>query len=211
MDRVCKKCGDHFDGQSRDTRCPKCRKIQEKILREKTCTVCGRTYETYGTRSLYCPECGDEQRRARYAEYWRRKSSGKVRPVGSKDICAICGCEYTVNGGLQRFCAECAKKRRSEAARHDYYNGGAEARKRRTSNRAVADAICIVCGKPFPLDGERDKCCSEACLRQRVKQLSAQYREEQPELYKERWESWYSENKDEYLRKKKLRNSGGNR
>lgn len=205
MDRLCKKCGEHFDGQSRDTRCSKCRKIQEKILREKICTVCGKTYETCGTRSVYCPECSIEQKRLRGVEFWRRKSAGKVRAIGSKDICASCGCVYTVSGGLQRFCTDCAKKRKNDASLLAYYNGGLEARKRRTANRVVATANCIVCGRPFPLDGARDRCCSEACLQQRAQQLRAKHREEHPELYKELWESWYAENKEEYLRKKKFR------
>ena len=84
-----------------------------------------------------------------------------------------------------------------------YYNGGAEQRRARTDSRAIATANCIVCGKPFPLDGARDKCCSEECLRIRARQLTALHYQEHTEQYKERWQQWYAENKEEYLEKKK--------
>lgn len=204
MDRICSTCGAHFEGQSKDTRCQKCRLIPTKVLRKKICKICGKTYETYGTRSLYCESCAAERRKANNAEYQRRKRQGKTRELGSIDTCERCGMEYIVCGGMQRFCQDCAKERRSEAALDDFYNNfGKEKREARINSRVIATATCIVCGKPFLLDGKREKCCSEECMQIRKKQLCAQYRDDNPKVYAEKWEKWYSENKQSYLEKKK--------
>ena len=174
-----------------------------RALRTKVCADCGKSYETYGTRSFYCPDCSEARKRIARAECRKRKAAGKTRPIGSKDICERCGAEYTVEGGLQRYCPDCAKKRTNEYCLERFYNGGAEQSRARTDSRAIATANCIVCGKPFLLDGARDKCCSEECLRIRARQLTALHYQEHTEQYKERWQQWYAENKEEYLEKKK--------
>lgn len=174
-----------------------------RVLRAKTCRDCGKSYETYATRSFYCPDCAAARKQKAVAEYKQRKKVGNTRPIGSMDKCEACGSEYIVDGGLQRYCPACAKQRTNEYCLDRFYNGGAEQRKARTEARAISEANCIVCGKPFPLDGKRDKCCSEECLRIRAQQLTALHYREHAEQYKERWKKWYSENKEAYLKKKK--------
>lgn len=205
MDRICSQCGEHFNGQSKDTRCPACRKSPVKILRTKTCAACGREYQTFATRSFYCPECAAERKKIANIECKRRKAAGKSRAIGSEDVCVVCGKKYKVEGGLQRYCPDCAHERRNKYALERFYNGGAEQRKARMDARVIATANCVVCGNPFPLDGKRLKCCSKECLDVRRKQLTAAYYQINLQKYKKLWSEWYKKNKDRYLANKKLR------
>lgn len=171
MERICSECGAHFEGYSRDIRCPKCRKIHHKIARTNVCKDCGEPYQTYGPRSYYCPDCKQERKRKSWAEQHRRARAGKNRTLGSTDFCEICGAEYTVKSGLQKYCPECQRKKISERSMSYYNRVGAEKRDKRVKSRSIATGHCIVCGKPFPLDGNRDKCCSPECLEARKIQL----------------------------------------
>lgn len=197
MDMICTKCGAHFSGNKRDSRCPACRKFASRTLFTRTCKQCGRDYETYGPRSYYCPDCAEERKRATSRESKRRMKSGAGRPIGGTDICQICGKPYIIASGLQRYCPECAaeklKEDDRERALQRYYSGGKERRDELTASSIKAPpkiAICAVCGKPFAVDGPRTKTCSPACTAAHAKAMCAE------------WEKAHKPERNEYRKRK---------
>ncbi len=93
-------------------------------------------------------------------------------------VCALCGAHF--DGQIRNTC--CPKcRRRPEAA---------------SCEVVFAYANCIVCGKPFPLDGRRHKCCSNECLAKRQRQLHALDQKANPEKYYAKHRAWYAKNKD---------------
>lgn len=202
MDRICCDCGAHFDGYSRDVRCPDCRKIDRvHPLRERICNQCNEPYTTRGPRSYYCPDCAKERRRA--ADIRCRENKNR-RSLGSEDLCKKCGGTYIVTGGLQRFCPQCAADEARKRARDNYYKSGKARREERTNNRIIATGTCIICGKPFPLDGSRFVVCSEKCAKANWDNLIRRWAKENPERIKARmhlWELEHKEQRKEYRRK----------
>ena len=93
-------------------------------------------------------------------------------------VCALCGAHF--DGRIRNTCCpECRKK--PEAA---------------SCEVVFAYANCIVCGKPFPLDGNRHKCCSNECTKKRQRQLVLQNKKANPEKHYAAYRAWYAKNKD---------------
>lgn len=207
MRRVCSTCGAEFDGQSRDTRCPTCRKKnQGREPREHVCRQCGAVYRTTAHRTYYCTTCAADRQKERSRAYQQR---GSARKIGSTDVCESCGSSYVVCGGLQKYCPTCAARIKAEkgreAALESYYNGGKERRDERVARRTCATQICIVCGKEFPQTGERDLCCSQVCSDLHAKRLKDKWRAENADYLREQSKKWWQEHgkeRNEQRRKK---------
>lgn len=97
-------------------------------------------------------------------------------------VCALCGAHF--DGRVRDVCCPTCRKK-PEAADLDI---------------VYAYANCAVCGKPFPLDGNRRKCCSAECLRKRQLQQIVQYNNTHRETYRENLRKWYQLHKHEYSR-----------
>lgn len=194
MDRICIDCGEHFEGQSRNVRCPKCRKIDHSHpIREKVCTRCGEPYTTRGSKSYYCPACARKQADAATI---KSRANKNRRRLGSTDLCQRCGEPYIVAGGLQKFCPQCAIERKRQAALDAYYKSGKDTRRKLFESRAIATAACIICGKEFPLDGERFITCSEECAEINAQNLKQKFRENNAEHLKESFRAWETANRE---------------
>lgn len=198
MRRVCSTCGAEFDGQSRDTRCPMCRKKQVREPREHVCRQCGSVYSTIATRTYYCPSCAAERQKERDRKI---KQRGPARKLGSTDICKSCGSTYVVCGGLQKYCPDCAARINAERgaaqAIKSFYNGGKERRDERIANRICATQTCIVCGKEFPLTGERKLCCSPECSEAHAKNLKDKWQSENADHLRDLNKKWWQEHGNE--------------
>lgn len=195
MRRVCSTCGAEFDGQSRDTRCPVCREnSQGREPREHICRQCGAVYRTVGNRTYYCPSCAAERQKERSR---LNRQNGSARKIGSTDYCKACGAAYVVCGGLQKYCPECADQIKAEKGRHtaieSFYNGGKERRDERIANRICATQTCIVCGKEFPLTGERKLCCSPECSDAHAKNLKDKWQAENADHLRDLNKKWWQE------------------
>lgn len=93
-------------------------------------------------------------------------------------VCALCGAHF--DGQIRNTCCpEC--RRKPEAA---------------SCEVVFAYANCIVCGKPFPLDGNRHKCCSNECTAERQRQLLLRDKKANPAKYNAKHRAWYAKNKD---------------
>lgn len=93
-------------------------------------------------------------------------------------VCALCGAHF--DGRMQNICCPACRKK-PEAA---------------SCEVVFAYAECVVCGKPFPLDGIRHKCCSNECLAKRQRQLHLLDKKTNPEKYYAKHRAWYAKNKD---------------
>lgn len=155
------------------------------MIQDRICRECGADFKG-GPRAYYCPSCRIERRKQNAREFRRRKRSGEVRPLGSKDKCERCGAEYTVQAGAQRFCPECQPIHAAEYDRvtslefynqhKDRINPPRKLKRRKRSN------ICVWCGNEFePVNGSTT--CSDECRRQdinryhreREKRIRAEY------------------------------------
>lgn len=108
-------------------------------------------------------------------------------------VCALCGAHF--EGRIRNVCCPACRKK-PEAANLDV---------------VYAYANCAVCGKPFPLDGNRHKCCSDACLRERQMQQNRQYRQSHQERCREISRICYQKHKHEYSRVRTNSGSSANR
>lgn len=100
-------------------------------------------------------------------------------------VCALCGAHF--DGQIRNICCrEC--RRKPEAA---------------SCEVVFAYANCIVCGKPFALDGRRHKCCSNECTAKRQRQLISQYQKDNPEKNNAIYRAWYARNKDSFNAKRR--------
>lgn len=165
MQRICKYCGNTYDGNPGSSACPDCVAAQKKTtIRPRTCRQCGKTFPG-GPRAWYCPDCRHERRKA--ADI-RSKRNGPARPIGSTDTCEICGAAYTVNSGRQRYCPACAADAIRENDRKQSRRWQAEnttpAERKAVRKAAAAPIACVVCGKMFvPTDASIT--CSPKCSR----------------------------------------------
>lgn len=207
MRRVCSECGSEFEGQSRDTRCPVCRKNVHPIERERKCQQCGCAYKSMAARTLFCPACAEKRKKEARNRYLQRKKAGKIRPLGSTDICTECGGSYVVAGGLQMRCPSCSERIRDDYSREHaiatFYSGGKERRDQRVAGRAMATEKCIVCGKEFHLAGDRLLCCSPECSKIHADNLRRKWGQDNHERKRENDRRWWAENGAERNRKRK--------
>lgn len=189
MRRICSECGAEFNGRSRDTRCPICRKIQHPVEREHICKQCGATYKSIASRTYFCQACADERRKEARKRCYYRKKIGSARLLGSTDLCTICGSEYIVASGKQEYCPACAERIRAEYNRahavNAYYNGGKKRRSERTASRATATEKCVVCGKEFQIIDARTLCCSPECSEIHALNLRKKWASENEERIRE--------------------------
>lgn len=165
MKKICKYCGNTYDGDPGSSACPDCVAARKKsTLLPRTCRQCGKTFPG-GPRAWYCPDCRVERRKDATARYRR---SGPSRPIGSTDICEVCGAEYVVNSARQRYCPKCAPVRyreidRQQSKRWNAENTTPEGRKA-VRKAASAPIACVVCGKLF-VPTNASITCSPECRR----------------------------------------------
>lgn len=137
------------------------------MIQDRICRECGEDFKG-GPRAYYCPSCRVERQKQHARDYKKRKRSGEVRPLGSKNKCERCGAEYTVQAGSQRFCPECQPIHAAEYDRvtslefynqhKDRINPPRKLKRRKRSN------ICVWCGNEFePVNGSTT--CSDECKR----------------------------------------------
>ena len=202
MHRICSTCGAHFEGYSRDTHCPGCRKTASRVMHVRTCAQCGREDETYATRSYYCGPCAQERKKQADLEYRIRRAAGKSRRLGSTAICRTCGEIYVVTGGNQVDCPECGRRKLQELDRQRalaaYYAGGKERRRERTESgikAAPVRAKCVICGRELAVSGRRTKTCSARCARENV------------HIAKKKGEAAHREKRNAYHRKRRVENA----
>lgn len=163
MRRICKYCGQEYDGDPGGSCCPDCAAAQRATtLRPRTCRQCGAVFEG-GPRAWYCPDCRRERTREATKRYRR---AGPARPLGSEDLCEICGRPYTVNSARQRYCKDCAPAAiravdKAQSRAWQRANTTPEAR-RRERQAAAATIRCVICGKGF-VPHDASKTCSPAC------------------------------------------------
>ena len=178
MRRICRYCGQEFDGDPGSNACPRC--VEERkhdVLRDRTCRACGKVF-VGGPRAWFCPECRAERRRQHEREARQRKKAGMSRLIGSQDICEKCGKPYTVNGGLQRFCRVCApvaihKKALELTKAWNAANTTPEDR-RELRKAHAAQIACVICGKLFVPD-TGTMTCSPECSSALAAKTKAQY------------------------------------
>ena len=178
MRRICKYCGQEYDGDPGSSCCPSCAAAQrETTLRTRTCRTCGVTFPG-GPRAWYCPDCRAERRREADR---RRRRLGTARPLDSTDLCEICGKPYTVEGGRQRYCKACAPEavRAIDLRQSLAWNQAntTPAQRRQERRTAAATIACVICGKGF-VPRTRSKTCSPACAAELKRQKSAAFEEE---------------------------------
>lgn len=71
----------------------------------KTCSVCGKPFETvYHTKTYCSPEC----KRIGFAEWQRKHRHAQEKEVRK---CAICGKEFIVTTSRKKYCSEECKKK----------------------------------------------------------------------------------------------------
>ena len=162
MEMICTKCGAHFDGRKRDSRCPACRRTAKREPFARICNQCGASYTTYAPRSSYCPACAAERQRIANEECRRRASAGLIRPLGSTDYCQLCGKPYVVASGRQRYCPECAARKRDEGNRARYLQ---QRRSDGNERRHIGSTdYCQLCGKPYVVTSSRQRYCPECAI-----------------------------------------------
>lgn len=183
MRRICKYCGDTFDGEGMC--CKACaEKVKKSVLRERTCRQCGKVF-TGGPRAWYCPEC--RQERKKEADR-RAKANRHPRMIGSVGTCEICGNTYTVMSPRQRYCKDCsadairAKDREQGKA---YYHANKDVDGRRAERQGLRAQIkCAVCGKLF-IPSSPAKTCSPECSAELHRRASASWEKANKEHRKE--------------------------
>lgn len=184
MKRICKYCGQEYEGDPGGSCCPNCAKKQrETSVRERTCQVCGKSFPG-GPAAKYCPECRIERRREADRRHKARARNGQVRKLGSTDYCIVCGKPYTVEGGLQHYCKACAPDAYRELDRLkslEWNRANMTPEGRRAERQAAtAPLICVVCGKPFyPSDASIT--CSKECSRAHEKERRKNWEKENRE------------------------------
>lgn len=149
------------------------------MLQNRTCRECDRSFEG-GPRAYYCPSCRNERTRITNAAYRKRKLTGEVRHIGSKDKCERCDKEYTVIAGLQRFCPDCqsihAIEYDRETALPFYHENKDRINPPRKLNRRKRSDECVICGTKFdPVNGSNT--CSDDCKLKLAKTYAKTYRE----------------------------------
>ena len=175
MKRICKYCGNTYEGDPGSSACPECVGERKKTtIRERVCRQCGKTFPG-GPRAWYCPECRAERRRESDK---RHKNGGTQRPLGSIDRCEVCGGEYVVNSARQRYCPQCAPERYREIdlAQSKAWNADNNTPEKRRAERKAAGAEipCAVCGNLFvPTDSS--VVCSPECRKIYQKRSRAEW------------------------------------
>ena len=181
MLKVCKYCGQQYDGEPGSSACPGCaEKVKRQTVLPRVCRECGKTFPG-GPRAWYCPDCRDLRRRNQSAEHKRR---GTIRPLGSIDKCVVCGGDYVVNSARQRYCQTCAPEavRAVDRVQSKAWNeaNNTPDQRRKIRHSASAEIPCRVCGKLF-----RPMSCAETCSRSCAAQLA-----------KNNYAAWEKKNRD---------------
>ena len=173
MRRICKYCGQEYDGDPGSSCCPDCAAAQRvTTLRTRTCRTCGKSFQG-GPRAWYCPECRVERKRETDRRFRR---TGPARPLGSTDLCEVCGKPYVVESGRQKYCKGCAEAAVREVDRLQslaWNRANTTPVQRREERRTSTATIpCVVCGKGFVPRGV-SKTCSPACAAQLARRKAA--------------------------------------
>ena len=141
MLRICRKCGNRYEGDPGSTLCPTCVRAQKSsTIRNRTCRNCGITFPG-GPRAWYCPACRAERQAAQSREYHLRKNAGNTRPKCAPEaIRAIDRTQATV-----------------------WFTQNTSPVTRRTQRKAsTAEIPCKICGKLFKPHNV-SKTCSPEC------------------------------------------------
>ena len=194
MRRLCKYCGEEYDGDPSGSCCPACAAAQRKTtLQLRTCRTCG-TIFWGGPRAKYCHSCRAERTREANQRY---RKNGPVRTLGSTDNCLLCGEPYTVTSGNQKYCPSCAPGaiRQIDRAQSLAWNReNTTPEERRTVRQAASAPIpCAICGKLFVPGGGAPVTCSTACRAALAKQRNAT------------WEQTHREYRGAYRREQRLK------
>lgn len=95
--RVCHWCGKGFFGKSWQKSCEECR---EKHRLTKTCTACGKTFETWLTNQYRCRECCDANKRVMLT-------------------CRLCGEQFLANSRHKKHCDKCSGRSMGQQYRQE--------------------------------------------------------------------------------------------
>lgn len=186
MRRLCKYCGQEYEGDPTGSCCPDCAAKQRKTsVRQRTCQTCGITF-LGGSAARYCPDCRAERQREQARRY---RQEGTQRPLGSTDYCITCGKPYIVCSGQQHYCPDCRpieyqRLDRAASRRWNAENTTPDDR-RETRQAASAPIQCVICGKPF-VPRTAAKTCSPECsaeLRRRTMRRREDERREERKAY----------------------------
>lgn len=187
MLRLCRLCGQTFDGSPGASACPDCVAQQRRTtLRPRTCQGCGATFPG-GPRAWYCPRCRADRKRQQAREYRQRIAADHVRALGSTAYCAACGQPYTVAGGNQRYCPDCAGRetRATDARQATAWNAAnmPPEKRRRIRQAAAAPIPCAICGQLFIPRSPAKTCspdCSAELRRRTMHDLYIKHKEDAP-------------------------------
>lgn len=130
--RVCRECGQSFDGGPRAWYCPECRAIRAKICAAKYrangpvralgstdyCAICGKEYVVAGGLQKYCPDCAPEAIRAADREASKKwnvdndycNKRTHADRYGIK-VCVICGREIPRSSSRVTCSQECSRQK----------------------------------------------------------------------------------------------------
>lgn len=137
-----------------------------KISINKTCPVCGKTFETYSAKKKYCSKACKYAVRLAYQRaynliYYRKHKSS--RATFSK-ICPFCGKSFETTVSFKKYCSRnCHIKAKIERMRNNHI--------------PFVTKTCAICGKSFETVFHNQKYCSDVCAYKAALQRSkAQYR-----------------------------------
>lgn len=191
MLRICRKCGNRYEGDPGSTLCQACVRIQKSsTIRDRACRNCGSIFPG-GPRAWYCPACRSERQAIQAREYHQRKKAGNTRTLGSTDLCSICEQPYVVTSGNQKYCPKCAPDAIREIDRAQatvwFAQNTSPATRRAQKKASTAEIPCKICGKLFKPHNV-SKTCSPECSTALTKLNSAA------------WESTHKQQRNQYHR-----------
>lgn len=181
------------------------------------CKDCG--VEVYGpVKSIRCPACQWEARKADAVRFKARKAAGKSRKIGEFYPCEACGQMYELRSGLQRYCKACApimtslnvsRAKKIYMKEYNTTESGMAAKEASRPERQEIICVCAVCGHEFRGTKRTDKYCSEDCKKtaqkEYLKEYDAQRRAEKSRAAKEKWAKTTPEEREEHNRRARER------
>ena len=143
-----------------------------KISINKTCPVCGKSFEPYHGNQIYCSRACLHSTRLAYQRAYQNNyyHDHKSLCESVSKICPFCGKSFVTNLSFKKFCSEsCRIDANAERARNRYAK-----RVKRTPQ--LLTKTCAICGKSFQTWFPNKKYCSDSCAYKVTLQRSkAQY------------------------------------
>lgn len=154
---------------------------------EKKCIICGKRFETKGSRKTCSDECSKENQRKKTRELNKRRVE-RERAARLQEMrknprkCPVCG-KVVLRGGNATYCSSaCQYENALKRSRAAYLK-----RKDRPTQSHPEYVVCGVCGKTFKWKDNRKYCsveCGEQARRNASKAYNARTRDRNKVLVK---------------------------